>query len=995
VGVLQTALCPVTVGRENELDLLTGVLREARDGDGRTFVLCGDAGLGKTRLAGDVRRAAAEHGMLALWGGCSEAELSLPYLPFLEAIGNHLAQADLPALRRQLTANQRELAWLFPQLELTEPLQDPSDPVQGKLRLYEAVHTLLRICAASGGLLLVLENVHWADASSRELLEYLVRRLRGTRTMLLVTCRLEGLNRRDPLLVMVEHWRRAGLAEHVELGPLSAEGIGAMVQATVGEAAGFEVRRLLRERSEGNPFVLEEMLKEAMDRGAVSSDVLRVEALERLRLPRTVRDSVLDRIAQLPEAAAEVLRCASVLGRSFDYALLVALSGRDQQAVRAALRMCLGLQLLEEDPDTEGNYRFRHSLTREAVYGDLLAPQREELHAAAADALAARPGTPPVDLCRHLLAAHRDAEAVPLGLEAAERAVRAHAYHDASLLYERILPLVTDEARRADLRCRMGTAFLLHGDTAHAERHLFEGVRALERLGDERTAARYRLWLGRCHWERSRHDLAALEYETARASLEPLGASEDLALAYVRLASLSAFQLDGERAIERASRAIEIATEAAADAPRIWAYNFLGLGHIQLGHIVEGLGDVDRSYREAAEHGLNVIAANALYSGVMVRVQTLRPLEAVAKLDALKSIQAGSMGQLQALRAEGTLYLWGLGQPGRAHTAFQEAMALAREGQAHNYVSWLQVQLAVVHIHLDQLDQARRLLPDRGGDRERQDRVVELWAAMRLELDSGRPESALGAAREVRAGEWPLRVRLTLGDVAVETFARAGLADEARALLDGVAAADPSNPYRLRMRGRLAAAEGRLEEAVELLQAAAETLRTAGMRHEEGRSRLALAEALADLGRVPEAQAELRAVLDSAESRGAAFEARAAREALVSLGSRAITADHVKQALESLHRPLDLARTELGPLLGLDGDTDGSRLRELLIEHVGLLAGSADGRDREAGKLLRDYYVRRVGSQELVADRLHLTRATFYRRLHLGWSLLAERLALA
>src|SRR5262249_25789735 len=151
-------------------------------------------------------------------------------------------------------------------------------------------------------------------------------------------------------------------------------------------------------------------------------------------------------------------------------------------------------QLVEEDPDVDGHYRFRHSLTRESVYDDLLVPQREELHAAAADALAARPDTPAVELCRHLLAAPREDEARPLGLADARQAVRAHAYQDAALLYERILPLVGDEAR-PELLCRMGTAYLLCGDAARAERHLTEGVRALERVGQSRSAARYRLSL--------------------------------------------------------------------------------------------------------------------------------------------------------------------------------------------------------------------------------------------------------------------------------------------------------------------------------------------------------------------------------------------------------------------------------------------------------------------------------------------------------------------
>jgi tetratricopeptide (TPR) repeat protein len=987
------ALCPVTVGRDSEMERLVAALDAAHGGDSGTVVLTGDAGLGKTRMAADIRRVAAGRGMATMWGGCAEAELSLPYLPLLEAIGNYLAQADLSPLRRQLAQNHRELAWLFPQLELEEPPRDPSDPVQGKLRLFEAVLALLRTCAHENGLLLVLENVHWADASSRELLEYLVRRLRSARAMLLVTCRLDGLERRHPLVVAVDHWRRAGLVDRIDLAPLTADRVGDMIRATVGvQTVPLEVRRLLRERSEGNPFVLEEILKEALDRGAVTrhDSAWRHETLQRLRLPRTVRDSVLGRLADLPEAAAEILRCASVLGRSFDYPLLAAISGQEPHEVQAALRTCVLQQLLEEDPDVDEQYRFRHSLTRESVYDDLLVPQRQELHAAAADALRSRPGTPAVELCRHLLAARREQEAAPLGQAAAEQAVRAHAYQDAARLYERILPLVGEETR-PELLCRVGVAYLLSGDAARAERNLADGVEALDAAGRRRDAASYRLWLGRCHWERHRPERAAAEYEAARAVLEPEGPSEDLALAYVRLASAAIFGLDGARTVQAAERAIAIATEADADAPRIWAYNYLGLGHVQLGHVTEGFEAVDRSYREAVAAGLNVIAANALYNSIMIRLQHLRPLEALERIDALKAMQAGSMAQLQALRAEGTVHLWGLGRPGRALAAYEEALALAREGEATYYVNWLQVQIAVAHIHLDHLDTARRMLPDRSVSREGQDRVDELWAEMRLALDSGRAEAALPGAEEVlRGSHWPLRVQLFHSDVAVEALLAAGRTGDAGALIERMSAAgaDPAHPWLLRMRGRAAAADGQVEDAAAGLRLAAAAFRTAGFRHEETRSRLALAAVLADAGSVEEAQAELRTALASAEDRGAAFEAREAREALASLGPRAITVEHVKQALEALHRPPELAQAALGRLLGLDAGA----LRATVTEQVQALAASADGRDREAGQLLRDYYLRRVGSQEVVADRLHMTRATFYRRLHLGWQLLSERL---
>jgi tetratricopeptide (TPR) repeat protein len=993
------ALCPVTVGREGETERLAAALEAARGGDSRTVVVTGDAGLGKTRLAQDLRRLAVESGLVTMWGGCSEVELALPYLPFLEAIGNHLAQADLDAIRARLATGHRELAWLFPQLELDEPPRDPADPVQSKMRLFEAVLALLRTCAQPNGLLLTLENMHGADAASRELLEYLVRRLRGIPIMLLATARVDGLGPTNPLPAAIEHWRRAGLVERIDLSPLTADHVGEMIRATVGiQTVPVEVRRLLSDRTEGNPFVLEEILKEVLDRGAVSREdpAWRHESLQRLRLPRTVRDSVLGRLAHLPDDAAEVLRCASVLGRSFDYPLLVALSGRPPADVQAALRTCVQQQLLEEDPDVDGHYRFRHSLTRESVYEDLLVPQRQELHSAAADALRGRPDTPAVDLCQHLLAARRDREAAPLGLAAAEQAERAHAFQEAARLYERVLPLV-EAGAQADLRCRMGTAYLLGGDAARAELHLTEGVHALDGQGRPRDAARHRLWLGRCHWERNHPDLATAEYEAARAVLEREGPSGDLALAYVRLASMAIFALDGERSAAMAERAVAIAAAAGpeADAPRIWAYTYLGLGLIQLGQVAEGFESVDRAYAEAAEAGLNVIAANALYNGIQARIQQLRPREALERTQLLKAMQAGSMAQLQALRAEGQIYLWGLGRPAEALAIFEEAIALAREWQATYYVNWLQVQLAATHLQLDHLDTARRLLPDRSVARVGQDHVVELWSEIRLALDSGRPGAAQASAEEAaRSSDLPVRVRLFLGDAAVEAFVALGRASDAADLVGGVTAAGASatHPYLMRMRGRAAAAAGRLEEAIVELQRAADAFRAVECSHEEARSRLALAGVLAEAGSVESAQAELRAVLQSAEERGAALEARTARATLAGLGARSITPDHVKEALEALHRPSVLARAQLGRLLGLDAAPGDDRLRTMLVAQVEQLAASADGREREAGQLLRDYYVRRVGSQEVVADRLHLTRATFYRRLHMGWALLGERL---
>ncbi|HYM67268.1 MAG TPA: AAA family ATPase, partial [Patescibacteria group bacterium] len=267
---MERVVCPVLVGRELELTDLEDALLAANRGEGQIVLVGGEAGIGKTRLATELERRALRVRMTALSGGCSEAELALPYLPFLEAFGNYLATADLDEVRRSLGSLRRELAHLFPQLEPESEPRESGDPTQAKLRLFEAIIALLRVPAEKTGLLLVLEDLHWSDASTRELLDYLTRRLRGMRIMLLGTYRSDEMHRKHPLAHHIQSWRRTRAAKVIELEPLPPDGVAEMVQAIFDQReVSNEFRDFLYERSEGNPFVLEELLKAAIDSGDI------------------------------------------------------------------------------------------------------------------------------------------------------------------------------------------------------------------------------------------------------------------------------------------------------------------------------------------------------------------------------------------------------------------------------------------------------------------------------------------------------------------------------------------------------------------------------------------------------------------------------------------------------------------------------------------------------------------------------------------------------
>ena len=294
--MLERALCPTLVGRNDELFVLEDALLTAHRGESRFVALGGEAGMGKTRLAAELAKGARRLGWEVLWGACSEAELPLPYLPLVEALGNYLSGQDVQRLGAELGPARRELAHMFPQLADDELAPPVADPAQAKLRLFEAVVALLSMPAREQGLLLVVEDVHWADSATRELLDHLARRLTNMRSLLLVTYRSDELDRRHPLAPLLQRWRRSGTAELVALSALEQGEIAEMIAAILeDEEVGPEFRGLMYARTEGNPFVLEEMLKEAIDRGDVfqTGHGWERRSLDELRIPETVRDTIL------------------------------------------------------------------------------------------------------------------------------------------------------------------------------------------------------------------------------------------------------------------------------------------------------------------------------------------------------------------------------------------------------------------------------------------------------------------------------------------------------------------------------------------------------------------------------------------------------------------------------------------------------------------------------------------------------------------------------
>ncbi len=874
------------VGREDELTRLEDALLAACRGDGSVMIVAGEAGVGKSRLASELIARANKIGAAVMEGTCSEAELALPYLPFLEAIGNYLQTTDLNRLREQLgPLLAAELGRLFPALGGHNEPPNAAESSESRLRLYEAVLALLRITSEEGGLLLIVEDLHWADASTRELLDYVARRLRNNRVLLLATYRLDELHRKHPLLPTIQGWQRSRLADIVELRPLAPAQVARMVSVILDETeVGDEFRDFIHARTEGNPFVLEEMLKAALDRGDIfheETDWQR-KPLTEFRIPPTVRDTILLRAERLPAAQLDVLRTAAILGRSFDAAILADVSERTRAEVEEALEAFSTQQLVEVDPARPGRHRFRHALTQEAIYDSLSALKRERFHAAAADALLRR-GARAIDVTHHLFLANREQEAVPLCLQAADEAEAEYAYREAAELRVRALRYIAEGG--GELAGRIGETYLTVGDAATAQDYLESAVDAHQRTGEVAQAAHWRLLLGRCLWEQDRHRAGEEQFEMSRAALEPLGPSRDLAFAYMRLAAIKAVNYLGRDSELLADRAIALAEEVGADDIRIWSYNFKGVSMEFMGHPREGHAYLERSYREAMERGFHQIAQNALFN----------------MQDAM----------------------FGFGEGRDIASLVPLALALPPSSWRDRAIPWFEGIVAYSAGDLEQtLSHARELVEigRQSGNRWLEDASLS-WVAAAL-VDMGRLEEARSVTRAPDpsdslqfASQWAvswIQLKLEMGEIDAAADAAAGLAEnpelilwthdildpivqglvargasEAALSLEATAAAHPEaaeDPFIALARARIARAAGDPARAAALAAGAVRHFEEWKYPLFEARSRLVLAEALLDAGERSAAEVELRRALQLAQATGAGLIGGQARRLLESLG---------------------------------------------------------------------------------------------------------------
>jgi len=525
------------------MDRLAAQLSRAARGQGCAMFLVGEAGIGKTRLAHEALVLARERGFLVLEGRAYALEGRLAYAPILAAFGPFLRRLDSPRQAR-LVSGLPDLGRLFPDLRL--PVAEPlGDAVLEKTRLFEAVARLLERLARETPVLLFMDDLHWADPASIELLHYLARGVADQAVLVLGTHRAEEVDTARGLRSLLMSLRRMGLAEEVRIARLGQEAVAELVNGLLGSEAPGNLLTLLHARAGGTPLFIEALIRALIEAGHLRHDdsgwVLETNLAP--LLPSGVRDLILERLEHLDATERRVLDLIAVSGEAVPHDVLHRVSSLDDGVLLEAIRRLHTIGLVVEDfTDVHVTYTLTHPLIQEVAHADLPEMARRHAHAAFATALER---VRPDDLDRlahHYRAAGSQVDpdrALEVLLAAGERAYELYANDQAARHFGAALGFIR-EGRRTELLPsvleRLGEAWERVGETAAAIAVWSEARTLHERAAHASSIAQLHRRLALAEWDRGHFDVAQAHLEAGLWALDGSEPSAELAdLLHVRV----------------------------------------------------------------------------------------------------------------------------------------------------------------------------------------------------------------------------------------------------------------------------------------------------------------------------------------------------------------------------------------------------------------------------------------------------------------------------
>jgi DNA-binding SARP family transcriptional activator len=487
----------VFVGREAELAELLGGLEDALSGSGRLFLLVGEPGIGKSRLADELISRARARGARVLVGRCWEAGGAPAYWPWVQSLRTNERVRDTPALRTQQGAGAADVAQIIPELRqhfphLPEP--PPLESEEARFRLFDATAQFLRNASDSRPILLVLDDLHAADTPSLLLLQFLARTLGSTRMLLVGAFRDVDPVPGQPLTALLAEVAREPVTRRLSLGGLSKRDVAEYVELSAAQIASPELAAALHEETEGNPLFVTEALR------LLTLEGLRAESVgTTIAIPQSVRDVIARRLTHLSEECNRVLALASVLGREFALVALARVGAVSENQLLDTLDEAMAARVVSDVPGAPGRLRFGHVLIRDTLYEALTSARRVRLHRLALEALEAlygdEPGQHLAELAHHAVAGSDFDNGVFYARRAGDRALALLAYEEAARLYETALDALDlvarpDERTRGELLLSLGEAELRAGESLAAKRAFLKAADIARRLGLPRELAR-------------------------------------------------------------------------------------------------------------------------------------------------------------------------------------------------------------------------------------------------------------------------------------------------------------------------------------------------------------------------------------------------------------------------------------------------------------------------------------------------------------------------
>jgi DNA-binding CsgD family transcriptional regulator len=709
------------VGRTQELARLRELLARATAGEPLIALIGGEAGVGKTRLVEQLAATASGQGTRVLRGGCVPlGEEGLPFAPVTEALRALVDQLDPDELHTVAGPARQELGRLLPELAWgSEAAGDAGAMGVGQAsqgRLFTLLLGVVQRLAATAPLLWVMEDLHWADRSTRDLLAYLATALRVGRVLLVGSYRSDEVDRLHPLRGLLGELVRNRRVHRLELPPFTRAELAEQL-AGLGADPSARLVDEIYARAEGNPFFTEELLLA----GAAADPGV---------LPPSLRDVLLTRVVRLAHRTQQLLRVAAAAGPGASQPLLATVAGLDDQQLLAGLREAVDQQLLLPEPDAGGGYVFRHALLAEAVYSELLPGERVRLHTALAGALEAgleagdAPASRAARLAYHLAGAGDQPRALTASVQAATAAEGVSAFAEAQLQLERALTLwdrVPDADERAgmdrvELLARCAEAAYAAGGLARAAELVRQALELVDEGRQSQRAGLLHEQLARCL--RRLIDPGALAEQRLAVQLVAPQPSVERARVLGSLARLLAL-------VDRFAEARSPAEEAVAIAQQVGALSEEANARIALGSALVNGGDADAGLAELkAARGLATRAGDVIallgviitQSDVLIAAGRLEQA-ATAALDGLHEIRRLGLTRTYGpfLAGNATEALLALGRWDQAEQVSRETLETAPSDAGSAFV---QLPRAALELGLGDLDAAqarlqavRRLLP--------------------------------------------------------------------------------------------------------------------------------------------------------------------------------------------------------------------------------------------------------------------------------------------